>query len=92
MALAEIVDGEIHLTCTFRENSFVAGIPGARYKRDVWKLPLSWGSCQAMRGVLGDDLQLGEALVGWANEHKHAIEARHKPSDRVDKILIDFDV
>lgn len=45
-------------------------IPGARYdsKLRAWKYPLSWAHCVMLRGVFGDELEVGPELARWATE------------------------
>lgn len=52
----------------FREKERIKQIPGARWDKDInlWWLPLSWAGCIQLRGVFGQDLQIGEKLSGWA--------------------------
>ena len=43
-------------------------VPGARWdsKAHVWRYPLSWAHCIMMRGVFGEELEVGPALTEWA--------------------------
>lgn len=55
-------------------------LPGARYRRDdhgrdIVSLPLSWGSCLALRGMFGAELRLGQTLGEWAAEHRRSVVA-----------------
>jgi len=45
-------------------------LPGARYRRQdgVWVAPLSWATCVTLRGLFGNELELGEDLQRWAWE------------------------
>ena len=51
-----------------RYKELVMSIPGARYRSrdDAFVVPLSWGACQAARGIFGQDLEVGESLAEWA--------------------------
>jgi len=66
---AEISEQEnIVLLSEFRDKDLCKSIPGARWDPQdrVWRVPLSWSSCKALRGVFGDRLELGPALAHWA--------------------------
>lgn len=43
-------------------------IPGARWDKDqkMWHVPVSWGSCKALRGVFAARLVIGKKLTEWA--------------------------
>lgn len=56
----------------YRDKERIRLIPGVRstYVPNQWTLPLSWGSCVALRGVFKNDLVVEEPLSTWAwNEH-----------------------
>ena len=65
---AELRDGHIWLTASYRRKDQCKLVPGSRYDADrqAWGVPLSWGSCKALRGVFGQDLIVGPELVSWA--------------------------
>lgn len=55
----------------WNDKDLITQVPGSRYKRDdhgrdTWRVPLSWGSCRALRGILGDSLTVGPELTSWA--------------------------
>lgn len=54
----------------YRENELIQKIPGARWDKDnsLWWAPLSWATCQQLRGVFGAALQIGPELTAWASE------------------------
>lgn len=69
MALADLVDGQIVLDVPLREKSLIVQVPGAKVldpDRHIWRAPLSWATCKALRGVFGNYLTLGDRLVEWA--------------------------
>jgi SNF2 family DNA or RNA helicase len=73
MIQAELIDGEdlIGLTSDFdmRDRDRIKQLPGARFKKGSWTVPLSWGACIQLRGVFDTELQVGPALATWSNEH-----------------------
>lgn len=58
------------LQCEFYHRDKIKGLPGASWSnRDaLWKLPLSWTSCLALRGAFGDDLVVQDDLSRWASQ------------------------
>lgn len=70
MAYVDLVDGQIIATTEFVERELVKQVPGTTWdtQRKCWKAPLSWGTCQTMRGVFGHRLTVGPALAAWAND------------------------
>lgn len=65
------------IDCLFawNEKDRLLMLPGARYRRDdhgrdIVSLPLSWGSCLALRGMFGTVLQLSPSLGEWATSHR----------------------
>lgn len=68
MATAEIEDEKrIRVTVSFRERDLIKAVPGAKWSRDgdVWYTPLSWPVCVALRGIFGEELEVGEKLTDW---------------------------
>ena len=43
-------------------------VPGSKWDKDlrVFRYPLSWATCVALRGVFGDDLEIGPNLREYA--------------------------
>lgn len=80
-------DNRIVIDIAFREKDLVKQVPGAKYDADTrrWYTHVSWGACQALRGVFGPDLEIGEALAGWAwrelNERVTPALALHGAAD-----------
>jgi SNF2 family DNA or RNA helicase len=68
LTLAERVDNVIHITTSYQERHLTAQIPGANFSKDlnVWKAPLSWATCVAMRGVFKKNLEIGPILAEWS--------------------------
>ena len=66
---AEISErGDIVLLSEFRDKDLCKSIPGARWDSTdkVWRVPLSWASCKALRGVFTNRLEIQPALAEWA--------------------------
>lgn len=66
MPTAEKYDQEIVVTASYREKAMMQSIPGTRFKEDVWRMPLSWASCQSLRGSFPETLEIGDRLASWA--------------------------
>jgi SNF2 family DNA or RNA helicase len=72
---ADILPGEEQITVwlTYTETPLIREVPGSHYSGDparVWTVPLSWGSCIALRGVFGQSLEVGATLSRWAAREK----------------------
>ena len=71
MPSAEIEGNEIIITTEYRDRYSIKSVPGAKWNQTGnWRLPLSWASCMALRGVFGGRLDIGEKLQAWAWEEK----------------------
>ena len=66
-------DGKIHVLSEMRERDMVKLVPGTTWDRDSshWVAPLSWGTCIAFRGVFGYSLEIGPALLQWAEAERN---------------------
>lgn len=62
-------DTEVLITSDFpmRDRELLKALPGSRYdlRRHIWIAPLTWATCQAMRGMFGENLNIGPGLVEW---------------------------
>jgi len=65
---AELEGDTVWLWSGFRHKEMIKLISGARWdkNRSQWRLPISWGACLRLRGVLGDQLLVGPNLAAWA--------------------------
>lgn len=72
MPLAELIGDRIEVATDYADKNLIQQVPGARWdaERRTWHAPLSWGSCQVLRGVFGDRLQVGELLSKWVWEQR----------------------
>lgn len=52
----------------WRYKELCKSIPGASYnaKEQLWRIPVSWATCLALRSTFRDDLVIGERLSAWA--------------------------
>lgn len=60
----------IGVNAGYHERHLVGQIAGSRFTDQMWTVPASWASCQALRGVFGQNLQLGPQLTRWAKEER----------------------
>lgn len=62
-------DSDIHVEVSFAESPLIREVPGSHMlSPQNWLVPRSWGSCQALRGVFGARLVVGEDVTEWATE------------------------
>ena len=59
----------IRLDVEWRYKELCKSIPGSSWSTSdqVWRIPLSWSSCLALRSTFRNDLVINEDLAGWAN-------------------------
>lgn len=72
MPLAELVNDRIEVKTEYRDRERMKLVPGSRWDTlaQTWWLPLSWAGCVQLRGVFGDQLQVGSGLGGWARTER----------------------
>ena len=58
----------IRIETEWRYKELCKSIPGASWnaKDQVWRLPISWASCLALRSVFKSELIIGDRLAAWA--------------------------
>ena len=68
MPAADIINGKIAVTTQYHERHLVQQVPGARYDRSAghWTVPLSWASCVILRGIFGQQLEIGSSLAEYS--------------------------
>lgn len=78
MAYADLLDDRIVTQTEFTERDLIKLVPGFRWDaaNKIWHGPVSWGSCQALRGVFAARLQVGPALQAW---YGRELETRVNP-------------
>lgn len=70
----------ILLTTDWRYKELCKSLPGASWspKDQVWRAPLSWTTCLALRSTFRDGLTVGPALTEWATNE---LNTRINPSN-----------
>ena len=63
---------KIVLLAGYTQKDQIKAIPGSGWDRDrgVWRVPLSWTTCLALRGTFGAGLEIGPCLNAWAAEER----------------------
>lgn len=58
----------IQIDADWRFKELIKALPGAAWSpsEQVWRVPLSWTTCLALRSTFRDDLIIGPALGAWA--------------------------
>jgi SNF2 family DNA or RNA helicase len=58
----------IFITADWRFKELCKSLPGSTYdsKVQLWKVPVSWGTCLALRSTFKQDLVIGPLLASWA--------------------------
>jgi SNF2 family DNA or RNA helicase len=79
MAFADLADDAIVVTTVWNEKDLVKLVPGARWHSasSLWRLPLTWATCAALRGVFREQLGMSQALADWS---RHELETRVWPA------------
>jgi SWI/SNF-related matrix-associated actin-dependent regulator 1 of chromatin subfamily A len=62
----------IVINAEWRLKELCKSIPGASWstKENVWRIPVSWAGCLALRSTFKEELQIGESLTEWAKNEK----------------------
>ena len=60
----------ILINAEWRYKELCKSLPGSSWSADLnmWRVPLSWTSCLALRSTFRDDLIIGERLAAWATD------------------------
>lgn len=69
----------ILINAEWRYKELCKMLPGSSWSTDdqVWRLPLSWSSCLALRSTFRDELEIGASLTEWATNE---LNTRISPS------------
>lgn len=64
----ENIEGPIWIHADYRHKEMCKQTPGARWDADrkLWRVPLSWAACNQLRGIFGNQLEVGPNLRAWA--------------------------
>jgi len=64
--------GHIVINAEWRLKELCKSLPGASWdtKTSVWRIPLSWAGCLALRSTFRDSLVIGDGLAAWAATEK----------------------
>lgn len=62
----------IHTDMPLRDKENIQRLPGARYALDEhrYEAPLSWATCRSLRGLFGDELDIGQDVIDWARDER----------------------
>jgi SNF2 family DNA or RNA helicase len=62
----------ILIDAEWRYKELCKSIPGASWsnKDQVWRAPLGWATCLALRSTFRDDLEIGPRLTEWASNER----------------------
>jgi SNF2 family DNA or RNA helicase len=69
----------ILINAEWRYKELCKSLPGSSWsqKEQVWRLPLSWSSCLALRSTFKNDLEIGSSLTEWA---EYEVTSRINPT------------
>jgi len=72
------LDGEhIIINAEWRLKEICKALPGSKWdtNKNIWRIPVSWTACLALRATFGDQLEIGKNLADWAfNERSTRID------------------
>jgi len=72
--LVDLDDSGEHIiiNAEWRLKELCKSIPGATWnaKENIWRMPVSWAGCLALRSTFKTDLEIGPALTQWAVDEK----------------------
>jgi SNF2 family DNA or RNA helicase len=83
VAVSVDIDGggeHVLINAEWRLKELCKSLPGASWspKEQVWRVPLSWTTCLALRSTFRDDLVIGPLLAEWA---ANEVATRINPSN-----------
>lgn len=78
----ELDDSSSHIliNAEWRYKELCKTLPGSAWsnKEQIWRVPLSWTSCLALRSTFREDLEIGPLLTQWAQD---LVTSRIQPSE-----------
>ncbi len=77
----------IVIDAEWRLKEICKAIPGASWnaKEQVWRIPVSWTGCLALRSTFKEQLEIGPELAAWAREER---SRRIEPSNALRELEI----
>jgi SNF2 family DNA or RNA helicase len=62
----------IVINAEWRLKEVCKALPGASWsaKEQIWRIPVSWTGCLALRSTFKDELEIGPNLAAWAREER----------------------
>jgi SNF2 family DNA or RNA helicase len=68
----EETSNHIIINADWRFKELCKSIPGSGYdaKTQMWKVPVSWSACLALRSTFKTDLEIGQKLTDWATNER----------------------
>jgi SNF2 family DNA or RNA helicase len=80
----------IQITAEWRLKEVCRSLPGSAWsaKEQVWRVPVSWTACLALRSTFKTELEIGPRLAEWANNER---ESRVDPSNLLRDIEVQED-
>lgn len=68
----ELDGSNISIQAEWRLKEVCRALPGSKWDADknVWRIPLSWTGCLALRQTFGQELEIGPNLAEWARNEK----------------------
>jgi SNF2 family DNA or RNA helicase len=62
----------INIYADWRFKELCKSLPGSSYdvKTQLWRAPVSWATCLALRSTFKNDLEIGEKLAAWAVQER----------------------
>jgi SNF2 family DNA or RNA helicase len=76
----------IIINAEWRYKELCKAIPGATWnaKENIWRMPVSWSGCLALRSTFKTDLEIGPALGAWAGKE---LADRVSPSNALREVV-----
>lgn len=82
-------DKSVIISAEYRYKELCTSIPGVQWKgHNIWKMPVSWAGCLALRSTFKDDLEIGPRLTEWATKE---LTTRITPANQL-RELTELDV
>lgn len=68
----ELDGANIAIQAEWRLKEICRALPGSKWdaEKNVWRIPVSWTGCLALRQTFGEELTIGSELANWARNEK----------------------